>query len=429
MHQTGHTHLPIAMKKLLLLSSVLLTLSASAQNLTYAKQIVNELSSPKYYGRGYINKGDSIAANFLVAEMKKIKIKPLMPGYLQPYTLPINTIEGVPSVAINGKSLEVASEFFINPASPSIEGTYDIVRVNKKVATQNKHIKELFSTDFSNKFLLVDTLGMNNKELSNFLFEMGSSNFPKAKGVIVVNAKLKNTARTFTSPYPIVHIRQSALDSVASTISLNVKSSLNPGYKTQNIVGFIEGEVDTFMVFSAHYDHLGMQGGKIYPGANDNASGVARVLDLAKHFKHDKKPHYSIAFLLFSAEEAGLKGSEFFVENSPIPLSKIKLVMNFDMVATGSTGVYLFNGKEYPDVLEDIIDINSDNKYIANLTPTPAVPSSDHASFHNKGVKALFFFTDGGNNDYHEVTDTPEKHGYQQYEGIFSLVRDIVEQE
>jgi len=414
------------MKRVLTLLGILISLTGATQDLKYAMQIVDELSSPKYYGRGYINKGDSIAANFLVTEMAKIKIKPLLPGFRQPYTIPVNIIEGVPSVEVGGKTLEVASDFYVYPASPSSEGTFDIVNINRHSITRGKPLKDLLKTDFSNKFLLVDTVGMNNVELSTFIYEMGLANLPKAKGVIVADSKLKNTARTFTATFPSIHVRQAALNSVnASTITLNVKSCYTPDYKTQNVVGYIQGKVDTFMVFCAHYDHLGMQGGKIYPGANDNASGVAMVLDLATYFKNGKKPHYSIAFLLFSAEEAGLKGSEYFVGNSPIPLSKIKLVMNFDMVASGPDGVYMFNGKEYPKELSEILAINDHKKYIERITPTPAVPSSDHASFHTKGVKALFFLTAGGNNDYHEITDSFEKLGYHHYEGIFRLVRDI----
>jgi Zn-dependent M28 family amino/carboxypeptidase len=163
----------------------------------------------------------------------------------------------------------------------------------------------------------------------------------------------------------------------------------------------------------------------MYPGANDNASGVAMVLNLARHFKaKKKKPHYTLVFALFSAEEAGLLGSKHYANHPYIPLDQTKMLINFDMVATGSKAIYVINGKMVPTEMNKFQAINKEKNYVFKMFGTGESSSSDHAPFHEKGVKAVFFYTHGDNADYHETTDTAEKLPYTQFEGIFKLVRD-----
>ena len=118
-------------------------------------------------------------------------------------------------------------------------------------------------------------------------------------------------------------------------------------HTTQNVCAYIRGTevADSFIVLCAHYDHLGSIGNKTYyPGAHDNASGVAALIDIANYFS--KKPHkYSIAFLFFCGEEAGLIGSGYFVKHPLIPLDKIKALINIDMFCGGNEGIMIVNAK------------------------------------------------------------------------------------
>jgi Zn-dependent M28 family amino/carboxypeptidase len=112
-----------------------------------------------------------------------------------------------------------------------------------------------------------------------------------------------------------------------------------------NIVGIVKGqsEPDSFVVLSAHYDHLGIQNGEVYCGADDNASGVATLLQAARHFsKHP--PKHSMVFCFFDAEEMGLKGAAHFVEHLPAPLTSNSLLLNInlDMVSRNHYGNELF---------------------------------------------------------------------------------------
>lgn len=152
---------------------------------------------------------------------------------------------------------------------------------------------------------------------------------------------------------------------------LHLTNKFIPNHQSQNVIGFIPGAVypDSFIVFSAHYDHLGQMGSKVYfPGANDNASGCAMLLNLAKYYSlPENKPKYSIAFIAFAGEEVGLLGSDYFTKNSLFPLPKIKFVFNMDIMGTGEEGITVVNGSVFKPEFEKLKQINSDNKYIKDV--------------------------------------------------------------
>jgi len=105
-----------------------------------------------------------------------------------------------------------------------------------------------------------------------------------------------------------------------------------------------------------------------YPGANDNASGTSMVLDLARHYSlPENKPEYSIVFITFSGEEAGLFGSKYFAENPLFPIEDIKLVVNLDMIGSGSEGITVVNGTLYDTLMVQMQQINKENNYLTNI--------------------------------------------------------------
>jgi hypothetical protein len=393
----------------------------------YTRKVVKDLSGKEYFGRGYVNRGDSLAALYLKKELKGMKLKSFSKDYYQSYTTPINTYPEDLELTVGTKKLEPASDFMVYPNSPSCEGTFDLVWLNKKVMTSRRALKEFLKKDLSNSFVVVDSTGLKNKELYKFASQLVSENLFKAKGVIQRAGKLKFSAKTYVNDYTTLVVKKSVLDTTAHQIKVKVKNQFIEEYRTQNLAAYIPGKSDSCIIFTAHYDHLGMMGSKMYPGANDNASGVAMVLNMAKHYKKKRKPHYTLVFLLVSGEEAGFLGSEYYVENPLIPLEKTKMVINFDMVATGTEAIYLINGKTVPRELAKLNAINKKKEYVFEMYGTGESASSDHAPFHEKGVKAIFFYTHGGNGDYHETTDVSEKLPYTQFEGIFKLVRDYID--
>lgn len=206
--------------------------------------------------------------------------------------------------------------------------------------------------------------------------------------------------------------------------------------KANNIIGFLDNNASHTIVIGAHYDHLGLgkQGsstdsqpeGKIHNGADDNASGVAGLLELARHFSqnNDTEP-YNFLFIAFSAEELGLLGSRHFVENPTIPLEDIHFMLNMDMigrydpergVGIGGYGTSL----SWPEIFESV------ETSIKFFTDNAGKGGSDHHSFYMKGIPVLFFHT-GGHEDYHAPGDDPDKIDYLSTAGIINLEIQLIE--
>lgn len=195
------------------------------------------------------------------------------------------------------------------------------------------------------------------------------------------------------------------------------------GYRSQNVCGYIPGEVDSMIVFTAHYEHLGMSGDTIFPGAHDNASGTAAVLDLARRI-NQQRGHYTYVFLLFGGEEAGLVGSRYFVEHPLISMAKVKLLINLDLFCGGDEGLMVVNANDrsttaFVDMLQQI---NNERSYAADIRRRDNAPNSDHW-FFTPECPAIFIYTLGGPyGGYHSPTDTCDGCGLGHYEDFMSLI-------
>lgn len=410
---------------LLLLSNIVLS-----QDLEYARSIVKELSMGKYHGRGYIHKGDSLASIYLAKQMKENRLKHFGDNYFQNYSTSINTFPYELKVSINDKNLIPGVDFLVHSQSSSIKGTFPVRKLtNADLTLGGRELTELLESDFSDVFLMIDSSGLSNPELYKFAKTCAELNWFKAKGIIILgDSILAHSVKPKAKDFPMIIVNRYCIDDSISEIKLDIKNKFIDEYKTRNLIGYVKGKVDTFIVFCAHYDHLGRMGTKaMFPGANDNASGAAIVLDFARRYsKIRKKPYYSMVFMLFSGEEAGKLGSEYYVENPLFDLSKIKVVLNFDMVGTGKKGLLVFSGKEYPEEFKIMKNINEKEKLIKNIVPLALSKRSDHYSFHKKGKKAFFFLTYGGGGDYHTISDTYKNCNFEAYEGLFKLIEKYI---
>ncbi|TKC57718.1 M20/M25/M40 family metallo-hydrolase [Pedobacter hiemivivus] len=201
---------------------------------------------------------------------------------------------------------------------------------------------------------------------------------------------------------------------------IRVKKGLTdtPFVKTQNVIGFIEGNdsalKEEYIVLGAHYDHLGMGGPSskkpdtvgVHLGADDNASGTAALLEIAEKLQANKKDlKRSVLLIAFGAEEQGLLGSKYFVEHPVIPLSAIKLMVNMDMVGRMNSEKNLYMG--------GAASFNGGMELMKSLGPQIGIKpiviaydvgGSDHVSFFKKNISVLGFHT-GGHPQYHTPED------------------------
>ncbi|MGH7459994.1 MAG: M20/M25/M40 family metallo-hydrolase, partial [Longimicrobiales bacterium] len=197
-----------------------------------------------------------------------------------------------------------------------------------------------------------------------------------------------------------------------------VKSGANP----PNVVGILPGSdpvlKDTYVVFSAHMDHVGIgqpnaQGDSIYNGADDDASGTSAVIEVAQAFAAlpaNQRPKRSIIFLLVSGEEKGLFGSKHFVAHPPVPLDKIVANINIDMIGRNNPDTVVAIGQDYSSLGPLVQQVAKSNPNL-KLTVAPDLwPQeqlffrSDHFSFAERNVPAIFFTT-GLHKDYHQPSD------------------------
>lgn len=221
------------------------------------------------------------------------------------------------------------------------------------------------------------------------------------------------------------------------SIATNSKQAGPKANITRNVVGFIEGTDPTlkneYIVIGAHLDHLGLGGvmsgsmskeeNKVHYGADDNASGVAIMLDLARKFSASPTKR-SIIFIAFACEEKGLHGSKQFLEGLPFEINKIVGMLNFDMVGKLKNNNLTVGGSNTSNKSKQIIKRYSD-KYDLNITLSKSgVAPSDHASFYAKYIP-VFYFTTGADSTYHTPNDTPDKLNYKGIELLSSYTFDI----
>ena len=198
------------------------------------------------------------------------------------------------------------------------------------------------------------------------------------------------------------------------------------GQNFKNIAGVIEGSgrKDEYVVISAHYDHLPSEKGRVYPGANDNASGLALMLELAGYYsKH--RPVRSIIFAAFAGEEQGRLGSRYFVRNAGAP-AKIDADINLDTVGRLDDGKIIFLNSDSSDQWSDIL---RDAGFVTGAdyeASTQEPDSSDQASFIEAGVPGIQVFS-GLNADYHKVTDTADKIDYKGMVKEAEFIKEIAD--
>jgi len=177
---------------------------------------------------------------------------------------------------------------------------------------------------------------------------------------------------------------------------------------------------DEWILIGAHFDHLGKVGDTLYPGADDNATGVAMLLEVAEHFAlRPDRPKRSIMFVAFDQEEAALQGSTHFATDPPLPFATLKACLVADMLGRSMANVmdeYLFTmGSETAPQLRQLVeDVHPANGLkIGRLGADLVGSRSDYAPFRDRRIPFLFFST-GQHPDYHRSTDTPEKIDYDK---------------
>lgn len=359
----------------------------SAPDSVYARKVIKELSSERYYGRAYNRRGDSLAAEYLRSEMRSIGLTPMGDDYFQHYVINgVYGIEGDGTLKLNGRLLEPFKDYRLVSAA----------RYEKKNPATKQNRKQM-----------VDSVWIFGKEqLDTYSPFSSSTPLSHPYCIEVLSSKMPRKVRDMQLDYRAVYYKD---------------------YPTQNVCGYIPGQVDTMVIYTAHYDHCGMMGDNLlFPGAHDNASGVAAVLDIARMAMVDK-PYYTMVFMLFSGEEVGLCGSEFAAKNPLVDLSKVKMLCNIDLFCGGEDGLMIVNATDSSTapLVKRLTTLNDAMKIAPKIVLRKNAPNSDHYWF-SMHCPSIFIFTMGGPyGGYHVPEDVCEACGLENYENYLTLIYSL----
>ena len=385
-----------------------------------ARKVITELSSEKYFGRGYLKHGDKKAAHFIKKRFCKLGLKPVDDKWFQHFTHPVNRFPKNVSLTTDTKTWIPGKEFLIHHQSPSANGTWPVAWAD------SAEIISSLNNDFDSCYVITrQVFSKLQKEITSLLFK-------RKKGALVILEPHKLTWSVGTSVFniPVIEVYDSLFSRQTKSITVHADAEFNAQYNSKNVIGIITGNKipDSLIVITAHYDHLGGMGNKtFFPGANDNASGVAMLLSLAEYFsKQENRQPYSILFIAFAGEEAGLQGSKYYTEHPLLPLSKIRFLINLDLLGTGDEGIMVVNATEFERDFSILQSINDTAKYVSNVGKRGKAKNSDHYYFSEKGVPAFFIYTLGGVTWYHDVMDKSETLPLTKYNNVFQLLKSFI---
>lgn len=402
-----------------------------SQDTRYAREVVSVLTSEEFAGRGYVSRGDFKSAKYIRNEFKSNSLQPLNGDWFQAFNLSVNTFPGKMELIADGKSLKPGTDYIADPSCPAFRSELDVHSIK---------LHQLLDTDIldsilhisAGKALLIDEsetvlsdpgkIQEVNKILLRLKYDPGLKH---RLTILLTRNKLiwSVSGQKAVRPVFMIHADSAGIDRI-DHIDVKCWTRLKRNYKTRNVVGYIPGTVtpDSFLVITAHYDHLGKMGKEtIFPGANDNASGIAMMLSLVRYFS-EKPLKYSLVFLALSAEEAGLLGAEYFVEHPRFNLENTRFLVNFDLAGTGDEGIKVVNASLYPYEFNHLREINIQYNLMPSVQPRGEACISDHCLFHNKKVPCFYIYTLGGITAYHDIYDRSETLPLTEFSDYFRLM-------
>jgi len=427
---------------------------------------VKYLASPELKGRATGSPELEKAATYIAGLYKSFGLKPVSGAdYEQPFTVTVNAHLG-PDNHLNAddagaKNILGAKRDYV-PYSFSSSGKLSgqVVFAGFGITDADRHYDDYSGLDVKDKIvLMLRHEPMEGKELGShatFADKASNAKMHGARGVILVNdvaahPKDADTLLDFgsaTGPTDagilFVQVKEAEAEAWMKAegrdlreieagidkdlqprsftmAKLNVDLSVDIQHDTRtvhNVEAYLPGSTQEYVVIGAHYDHLGLgdehslapsQIGQIHPGADDNASGTAGVIELARWFSKQPKPKRGILFLNFAGEELGLLGSSFYVNHPLLPLKDAVAMINMDMIGRIRDGKVYVNGTGTGSTLAKLIaDLKPPDGFHFDLSENLGYGGSDHMSFTIKSVPVVFFFS-GLHGDYHKPSDTADK--------------------
>ncbi len=280
----------------------------------------------------------------------------------------------------------------------------------------------------------------------DILTRFGSVDGPENIGIVLVQVKNDIAQKWFQTAGKSMTELQDQINSSSKPISFafpdNLRISLDINIEiiqatVNNVLAYLPGQTDEYIIIGAHYDHLGRgdshslapaQLGQIHPGADDNASGTAGVLELARQLAPLKgQLHRGILFASFAGEELGLLGSAAWVKEPTRPLDKAVAMLNMDMIGRIKDDKIYVGGVGTGSTFQDVLNQAQNNSGFKLEYSASGYASSDHTSFVTQHIPVLFFFS-GLHSDYHKPSDTWEKINPDASVRLLTLISSVSRQ-
>ena len=445
---------------------------------------IRYLSHPNREGRLPGSRGSKDAISYIIKNLKSFGVQPGFNGsFTQPFDIQTNIeIEEDNYFVLNKDTLSLGVDYIPISFSSNkyVSGSVVFAGYGFQISEENIEWNDYQDLDIKNKWVMVMR---NNPERGNLhsLYSSHSSLHKKmlvardagAAGIIFISQVEDNDLfpLEYISGYnntgiPAIHLSnettdlllkkynwsrktiQETMDKKRSSISFDVKNTtinanvnLSPvNIRAANVVGLIRSGNrkyrNEYIVIGAHFDHIG-KGGKgsgsrepeeqiVHPGADDNASGTAGLLELAQKISANKnKLKRSVIIVAFDAEEKGLLGSKHFVQNPSVELNNIVTMLNMDMIGRMKDSTATVGGVGTSPVFTNLLDSLKQNRPFNLIMNEPGFGPSDHASFYAQDMPVLFFFS-GFHDDYHTPNDTWNLINLKGQKHILDLIYDTI---
>jgi hypothetical protein len=418
---------PNYFKRMLVLLLTVVSVQVYAQDMVHYKRVVKELSSAKYQGRGYARGGANKAGKFLRKEFAKAGADEVI---CQPFVLDINTFPGKMKLSVDGKKMIPGVDFTMREFAPGFRGTFPIYYIDTLNYNSEKIFSDLSLPENKDAFVVCDFM-FSYKHGADFKRLQSKDGAPNAGIIFTWDEPLK-----FYKAYgervgdkPVMWVPH-RFPKDARTLTADIENKFLDDYECFNVIAKVEGRRhDSCYVFTAHYDHLGNLGRRVYyAGANDNASGTAAIVTFAAYYAKNR-PEYDMYFIAFSGEDAYLRGSEWYVDHPVVPLGSIRYLFNIDMIGDNNPVQYCEVSDEGMRGYALFEKINDEADYFKALNRGKLAGNSDHYPFAVRHVPCIFLENEEGDTFkyYHTIHDTWENAVFDSYEPVFRLVRDFIE--
>ncbi len=411
---------------------------ANAELVANIKAHIQYLADDKLEGRMTGSKGEEQALQYIVSQYKQMGLAPQgINGYVQDFMIDQGKqIDALTQLKVDGKTLTLDSEYIplAFSATKTVSGT-PAIALSESKQPWFKDLKEILEENKADPHFDVEE---EIKKMANSISAKGATAlFVYNTSSLTDNIQFNKNDKTPAVKIPVIYITRKGFltyfsDNAATlAINLNIRFS-DKKINAKNIAGFIDNHAANTVILGAHYDHLGYgieakaldTGHVIHNGADDNASGTAALIELARLLKKRAPLNNNYLILNFSGEELGTLGSKYWVDNPTITVTP-NYMINMDMVGRYDTTHKLtIGGYGTSPVWREVLAAEKTN-LIYTYDSSGSGPS-DHVVFYRKEMPVLFLFT-GSHGDYHKATDDWEKINYEGEKDIVKLVYHIIE--